>query len=124
MQPADHHVVVLGASPKPDRYSNRAVRLLLRLGYRVTPVHPVFPVIEGLPVAKSLDEAARPVHTLTLYVGPARSAGAIPAVLRLAPARVIFNPGSESPELQRALDGAGIPWLRDCTLVMLDSGTF
>ena len=36
MNPSEHHVVVLGASPKPERYSNRAVRLLLRLGYRVT----------------------------------------------------------------------------------------
>ncbi len=124
MKPSEHHVVVLGASPKPDRYSNRAVRLLLRLGYRVTPVHPVLPIIEGIHVAKSLDEVARPVHTLTLYVGPARSTSAIPAVLRLAPARVIFNPGSESPALERALDGAGIPWRRDCTLVMLGSGDF
>jgi predicted CoA-binding protein len=124
MNPAEHHVVVLGASPKPDRHSNRAVRLLLRLGYRVTPVHPVFPVIEGLDVAKSLDEVARPVHTMTLYVGPARAAGAIPAILRLAPARVVFNAGSESPELERALDAAGIPWRRDCTLVMLGGGTF
>ena len=124
MKSAEHHVVVLGASPKPDRYANRAVRLLLRLGYRVTPVHPAIPVIEGLDVAKSLDDVPRPVQTLTLYVGPARAASTIPAVLRLAPTRVIFNPGTESPELERALDNAGIPWQRDCTLVMLDSGTF
>ncbi len=124
MNPSEHHVVVLGASPKPERYSNRTVRLLLRLGYRVTPVHPALPVIEGVPTAKTLDDVAQPVHTLTLYVGPARAAGAIPAVLRLAPGRVIFNPGSESPELERALDGAGIPWRRDCTLVMLGSGIF
>ena len=26
--PATHHVVVLGASPKPERYSNQAIRLL------------------------------------------------------------------------------------------------
>lgn len=33
-------VAVLGASDKPDRYSNRAVRLLLEHGYTVLPVHP------------------------------------------------------------------------------------
>ena len=34
--PEERQVVVLGASPKPGRYSNQAVRLLLERGFRVT----------------------------------------------------------------------------------------
>ena len=39
---ADHVVAVLGASRKPARYSNQAVRLLKTSGYRVIPIHPQF----------------------------------------------------------------------------------
>jgi predicted CoA-binding protein len=117
-------VAVLGASANPDRYSNMAVRRLREAGHRVIPVNPALEVIEGLPVAKSLGGIAEPVDTLTLYVGPQRSAPMTEDILRLAPKRVIFNPGTESPELATALDQANIPHLEACTLVLLQTGQF
>ena len=117
-------VAVLGASNNPERYSNMAVRRLREAGHHVIPVHPAFPAIEGLPVARSLGEIKEPVDTLTLYVGPQRLAALTDEILRLAPKRVIFNPGTESPELAAALDRAGITHLEACTLVMLQTGQF
>lgn len=122
--PEQHHVAVLGASPKPARYSNQAVCLLLEHGYDVTPVHPKFEQIEGLQVASSLGDINRPVDTLSLYVGAERIVPMIDEILQLNPGRVICNPGTESKELQEGLDAAGIPWLEGCTLVMLRLGTF
>jgi predicted CoA-binding protein len=127
MKPASHakrHVAVLGASNKSLRYSNQAVRLLLEKGFPVTPIHPRIEVIEGLPVVSSLQAVRRPVDTLTLYLGAERMRPLIDAVVDLKPGRVIFNPGSESCELKRRLEGAGIHWLEACTLVMLRIGTF
>ncbi len=117
-------VAVLGASNNPDRYSNMAVRRLREAGHRVIPVHPALSEIEGLPVAQSLGGISEPVDTLTLYVGPQRSAPMINDIVRLAPKRVIFNPGTESPELASALDQASIPHVEACTLVMLQTGQF
>jgi len=124
MHEAEHHVAVLGASPKPDRYANRAIRRLLAAGYRVTPVHPHWQEIEGLPVLASLGQIHRPVQTLTLYVGPAQLHKVSDELIALGPDRVIFNPGTESLELQHQLEAANIPWLEACTLVMLQTGTF
>jgi len=124
MSNASHHVAVLGASPKPARYANQAVRLLLQHGYRVTPIHPRFEEIEGLPVANRLEQVTQPVDTLTLYVGSERLAPQIAELVALGPRRVIFNPGTESIALQQALDEAGIEWLEACTLVMLKTGQF
>ena len=117
-------VAVLGASNNPDRYSNIAVRRLRDAGHRVIPVNPALAEIEGLPVAKSLGELKDPVDTLTLYVGPQRSTPMIADILRLAPKRVIFNPGTESEALAAALDQANIPHVNACTLVMLQTGQF
>lgn len=124
MEPTTRHVVVLGASPKPHRYSNRAVKTLKHQGYAVTPVHPVLRTIEELPVANRLDEIQRPVHTLTLYVGPQNLNSLVESVMLLSPERVIFNPGTESRMLEQRLEAAGIPWLHACTLVMLHTNTF
>jgi uncharacterized protein len=122
--PADRHIVVLGASNKPLRYSNQAVRLLLEKGYRVTPVHPRIEMIEGLRVASDLQFVEQPVDTLTLYIGPQRVKPLIDDVIKLKPNRVIFNPGSESMDLKLRLEHAGIHWLEACTLVLLRIGTF
>jgi predicted CoA-binding protein len=117
-------VVVLGASPKPERYSNRAIRMLQAAGYRVIPVHPKAAFIESEPVVHDLATINEAIHTLTMYVGAARSAPLTGAILRLNPGRVIFNPGSESAPLETALTAQGIPCIHGCTLVMLSTGQF
>jgi predicted CoA-binding protein len=123
-KPEDHVVVVLGASPKATRYSNMAVRQLQAKGYRVIPVHPTADTIGNLPVAHSLGGIEEKVHTLTLYLGPLRSRGQLDDILALTPKRVIFNPGTESPQLEERLHAAGIECVHACTLVMLRSGLF
>jgi uncharacterized protein len=124
LKPQDHRVVVLGASPKPTRYSFQAVQLLARAGYQVIPIHPKAHRIEDIPVVASLGAVQGPVHTLTVYVGEDRSRHMVPDILRLAPGRVIFNPGSESRALEQALADAHIPHERACTLVLLRTGQF
>jgi uncharacterized protein len=119
-----HTVAVLGASHKPERYSNQAVRMLREYGHAVIPVTPGRTVIEGLPVVPELAGIEQQVDTLTLYVGPERSAQLQDAILALKPGRVILNPGTESPALEQALTEAGIPWQHACTLVMLRTGQF
>jgi len=121
---AKHHVVVLGASPKPQRYSNQAIRLLLEDGYRITPVNPAIPVIEGIEVTHQLADIGDKVHTLTMYVGEARSRKMHNDILALNPARVIFNPGSESATLMSDLEAQGAECIEGCTLVMLRTNQF
>jgi predicted CoA-binding protein len=122
--PAEHRVVVLGASPKPARYANQTLRLLKAQGYRVVPVHPRIAEIEGLPVAHDLGDIEQPVHTLTLYVGPQRSEPMLASILALNPVRVIFNPGTESTLLQEQLEARGSECIVGCTLVMLRTAQF
>jgi predicted CoA-binding protein len=121
---AIQRVVVLGASPKPDRYSNKAVKLLLEHGHAVVPVHPAAAEIEGLQVAPNLPAVHGPVDTLTVYLSPAQSNGLLDNILTLEPGRVIFNPGTESPPLKAALAKAGIRTEEACTLVLLNTGQF
>lgn len=117
-------VVILGASDRPDRYAYRAFQNLLEHGHEVIPVHPTLPEVDGVPVLPDLDAVEGAVDTLTLYVNPKISEGLVEPIVRLAPQRVIFNPGTESDRLIEALEEAGIEALEACTLVMLSTGTF
>lgn len=117
-------VAVLGASPKPDRYSNRAVRMLLANQFLVIPVNPAHTVIEGLPTVSSLSEIAQPVDTLTVYLSPELSRPLADAIKQLAPRRVILNPGAEDAALAEELRLHGIEVVEACTLVMLTTGQF
>lgn len=118
------NVAILGASNKPERYSHQAVVLLARKGHAVFPVNPALPEIEGHPAYKRLADIPAPLHTVTMYVSPALSAGMAAAILAAHPQRAIFNPGTENPELEDQLAAAGIEVVHACTLVMLRTGQF
>lgn len=117
-------VVVLGASQKPERYSNKALHMLLEHGHEVIPVHPKLDEIDGLEVVHDLAEIRGAVDTVTLYVGADISTKAAEAIIKLHPKRVIFNPGAENPQLEPLLDQAGISYEQACTLVLLRTGQF
>jgi hypothetical protein len=117
-------VVVLGASPKEERYSNKAVRLLLDHGHDVRPVHPACEAVHGVPCVASLGAVEDPVDTLTVYVGQARSTPLVDDILALAPRRIILNPGAENAELARRARDSGVDVQEACTLVLLKTGQF
>ena len=118
-------VAVIGASPKAERYSNKAVRLLKECGYSVIPINPAYSEIEGLHVVPRIEDLTPgSVHTVTIYIGAEHSATLGFALVSLRPKRVIFNPGAENPELEDELTAAGIEVEEACTLVLLKTGQF
>jgi predicted CoA-binding protein len=117
-------VVILGASPKTDRYSNKAQRMLLSAGYGVVPIAPGHDTIDGVACFPSLKSYGGPVDTVTLYLSPKRLLPILEELLELRPRRVIFNPGTESDEACVALREIGIVCEEACTLVLLQTGQF
>jgi len=118
-------VAVLGASRKPERYANMAIRLLMEHGHEVLPVTPAHRRVEGLPAHATLaDLEPGSVDTVTVYMNPERSTLQKEVLLALHPRRVIFNPGAENKPLQRSLNEAGIDVEEACTLVLLRTGAF
>jgi predicted CoA-binding protein len=117
-------VAVLGASPKPARYSHKAILALKAAGHRVLPVNPGQTEIDGLTCYPDLAACPGKVDTITVYVNPSILVRHVEDMISVRPRRVILNPGTESKEVIDRLEGAGIEVLQDCTLVMLSVGTF
>lgn len=117
-------VAVLGASNKEDRYSYKAVKLLLEHGHSVVPVHPKLESILDQKVVKSINDISGNIDTLTLYVKPQLVEQNTQDIIKLNPKRVIFNPGTESVSSMEQLRKAGIIVIEGCTLIMLKTGQY
>lgn len=117
-------VAIIGASHKPHRYAYQAHQLLLDYGHKVFPVSPKGMDILDTPGFTSISDIADEVHTVTLYVNPQRHLPISQDILGKKPQRIIFNPGTESEELEMFYQQHGIETLRACTLVMLKTAQF
>ena len=115
--------VVIGASENTQRYADMATRMLQEYKHEVVPVGLKEGSINGTSILT--DEAEiTDVHTVSLYVGPKNQPHWKEYILNLKPERIIFNPGTENPEMEKAARQAGIKTVHGCTLVMLRSATF
>ena len=121
----DETIAILGLSHLQDRYAYRAATMLQSHNFhKIVGVHPSGLPVLGIPVHKQLDEIETPIHTLTMYISAEKSRPLIPSILRINPTRIIFNPGSESTELEAAAADQGIQTQRACTLVLLSTSQF
>jgi predicted CoA-binding protein len=121
---AGETVAVVGASRKAERYSHRALRMLLEHGYRPAPVSLRGEAILGLPGYASLAAVPSPIHTVTMYLSPEKQAPVLLDILTVRPTRVVFNPGAENPTAYPTLAAHGIAVIEACTLVLLTTGQF
>ncbi len=117
-------VAILGASKSENRYSFKAFHMLREYGHTPIPVTPKFSEQEGVPAVARLSDIKSTVDTLTMYVGPEISHQLASEILALKPKRVIFNPGSENPDLMKKLEEAGVHVVEACTLVLLRTNQF
>lgn len=115
--------MVLGASPKPERYSYKAVKMLqefqhpvVAVGFRESVIDTV-PIHIGEPLFEGID-------TLTLYLGPENQKNMYQYILKLHPKRIIFNPGTENSELMNLAKENGIEVEVACTLVLLSTNQY
>lgn len=117
---SDRTTLVLGASPNPDRYSYLAIESLRRADIPVLALGGKKGVVSGIEILLDWDDLPqKPIDTITLYLGPERQRPYYERILSARPRRIIFNPGTENPELLQLAQAAGIETLEACTLVML-----
>lgn len=117
-------VAILGASDRPERYANKAMKSLEANGHETYLVNPSLNRVDERPVYDKLDDVNEDIHTLAMYVNPRISAGLAQDIVRLRPKRVIFNPGSENRELYPLLAENDIKVEEACVLVLLNTGAF
>jgi hypothetical protein len=132
------HTLVLGASLKPNRYSNIAIERLRNHSQPVSAIGLVSGTVSDVEIetfdaafAKMEESKIEDVnalvgryHTITLYLNPKRQVAYYNYIIALKPKRVIFNPGTENPELYTLLNENNIDYEVACTLVLLATNQY
>ena len=119
----DKITLVLGASLKPERYSNKAILALINYNHTIMAVGLRAGNIRGVKVNNKLPLKIA-IDTVTLYLNAGRQKEYYNYLVNLRPRRVIFNPGTENFELISILENEGIIVEIACTLVLLSIGNY
>lgn len=119
----DKKTLVLGASPNPARYSYLAVNKLKRYSHTVIGIGKR----KGTAGEVVIDTEQKPIEgldTVTLYLNPVNQKQYYNYIISLKPRRIIFNPGTENPELYKLAKENNIEVMEACTLVLLSTGQY
>ena len=115
--------LVLGASDNPSRYSFLAVTRLRNHQHPVVAIGRREGMVADVAIHKD-HPAVADVDTVTLYLNPSHQREYYDYILSLQPRRIIFNPGTENPELEQLAREKGIEALEACTLVLLSTNQY
>ncbi|WP_299627393.1 CoA-binding protein [uncultured Tenacibaculum sp.] len=115
--------LVIGASIKPERYSNKAIKRLVDKKVEVKAIGLRSGIVAGVTIDTELIPY-KDIHTVTLYLNPSRQKQYYNYIIDLRPERVIFNPGTENYEFIKLLQEENIETEAACTLVLLGTGQY
>jgi len=115
--------VVLGATTKSGRYANIALQRLVEKGHTVLAIGQNTGEVAGVKIyTKKIP--LKNIDTITLYLNPTNQRDYYNYIIETKPKRVIFNPGTENPELFQLLQSNGIKVEVACTLVLLATNQY
>lgn len=116
-------VLVMGANTRPEKYAYKAITMLQQHGHEVKGIGLRPGNVGGMEIDTE-KKNYEGIDTITLYLNPANQQPYYDYFVALKPRRVIFNPGTENPELENLLEKNGIATEEACTLVLLSTGQF
>lgn len=115
--------VVLGATTKADRYAYKAITQLVEKGHTVLAIGQNAGEVAGVKIhTKAIP--LKNIDTVTLYLNANRQREHYNYIVEAQPKRVIFNPGTENPELYQLLQLNNIKVDVACTLVLLATNQY
>ena len=115
--------LILGATTNPSRYAYLAANRLVKAGHQIINVGIKSGEVAGEPI-QSIETVHVDINTITLYLGPQNQKEYYKYILKTNPKRIIFNPGTENPELEELAKKQGIEVLEACTLVLLATNQY
>ena len=115
--------LVIGASLKPYRYSNMAIKRLLSHHHEVKAIGLKEGEIDGVKILTG-KPPLEDIDTVLMYINIDLQPDFYDYILGLKPRRIIFNPGTENPEFQKMAKENGIEPIQACSLVMMSIGSY
>lgn len=111
-------IAIVGASADRRKYGNKAVRAYAQQGYKVYPVNPREPAIEGLPAYRSLlDIPVAELDRVSLYVPAEAGMQALADIAKKKVGEIWLNPGADDPRVVARARELGLPAVQGCSII-------
>jgi len=110
-------VAVIGASTDRSKFGNKAVRAYTQQGYKVFPVNPKEPAVEGLPAFKSIADVPERPNLVSVYLPPPVLLKVLPDIAAKGCDELWLNPGTESPEVLALAEQLKLNIVQACSIV-------
>jgi len=112
-------VAVLGASTDRSKFGNKAVRAYAQRGFRVFPVNPREPVVEGLTAYSSIQIVPERPNRISVYLPPPVLLAVLPDIAARGCEKLWLNPGTDSAEVLAEAERLGLPVVQACSILAL-----
>jgi len=115
--------LVIGASTKADRYSNKCIKLLQEHKIKTYAIGNKEGTVNQVKIETGFPHYTD-INTVAIYLSEKNQEVYYDYVISLKPQRILFPPGTENHEFEIKARANGIITEQACPLVMLNVGTF
>ena len=117
-------VAVIGASSNRQKFGNRALRAFERQGYRVIPVNPNEPEVEGHKTYPSVLDIPGQVDMATVYVPVRPGLTVMDQLAKKGVAEVWLNPGADDDRVVQRARELGLKVIQACSIIAIGESPY
>jgi predicted CoA-binding protein len=110
-------VAVIGASANRSKFGNKALRAFEKQGYRVIPINPTEPEVEGHKTYASVLDVPGPIDMATVYVPAAVGVSVMDDLAKKGIAEVWLNPGADDQTVVQRARELGLKTIIACSIL-------
>jgi hypothetical protein len=112
-------VAVIGASSNRDKFGNKALRAFERRGYKVIPINPNEPEVEGHKAYASVLDVPVPIDMATVYVPVRPGVSVMEQLAQKGVGEVWLNPGADDERVVAKAKELGLKVVQACSIIAI-----
>jgi predicted CoA-binding protein len=114
-------VLVLGATDNTNLTSYSAIKLMMHRGLHVMALGPKKTRIDQIAITDE-PAAIKQADVVSIFLSAKKQRKYYDYILSLKPEKLVFNPGTENPELEFLAQKNQIQIIKGCTIALLANG--
>ena len=112
-------VAIIGASNDRSKFGNKAVRAFQQRNFKVFPVNPNEPTVEGLPTFPGIADVPERPQMISVYVRPSVLLELLPDIAARGCDELWLNPGTESAAVLAEATRLKLNVITACSIVAI-----